>query len=403
MAATSQSLRSQFPRNKNANYGVQKEPIPGISLTSSLMSASLDSDRRYHKTTWQCTAVNFTGGTGKVPTVLTGVGVVGTLTLDLAVSAFNVPGAVTVHSGTETGFVTGDTVSVPDATGGAIIIGITAATGKVTAATVLSYGPSAIDPRLIIGNVYVIVGTTAVLETTATMEIFRALFNFQPISYGQLPIFFTEPWRNNTDGRATSWDMAGQGVFTFKFQMLPGWQQINITGTMIFDYIRNTAAGEIDQITYQGYIATGNFPAPRLQIIARKLLTPTLNGGDTIIAPNLIPTGWPILRMHFFPGTPGIISKLLMKADTQIQEQGQIGVSNAGATMDQLREELIERGFNLTLTNVAPSVAPDYSFVADYDQRIQNRLKVSNLGLTITSSIASPLTILQEYLETSYS
>lgn len=404
MAAT--SVRSQFPRNRNANYGVQKEPIAGINLTSTLMSVSLDSDRRYHKLTFQTTAINYTGGAANAVTMVTQNGHTTTgATATITVDAFGVPLTAAVNAGGTGTVATGDIVSIADATGAGAQWTVTASGGVISALAYVpgSATPTAIDPRLVIGNFYAIVGTTAVLETTAQMEIFRALFNFQPISYGQLPIFFTEPWRNTTDGRATSWDMAGQGVFTIKCQMTAGYKQVGVTGEMVFDYIRNTVAGEIDQITYQGYIATGTFPAPRLQIIARKLLTPSLNGGDTIVAPQLIPTGWPILRMHFFPGTPGTISKLLMKADTQIIEQGQIGASNAGSVMDQLREELIERGFNLTLTNTAPSVAPDYSYVADYDQRIQNRLKVSNIGLTITSSIAEPLTILQEYLETSYS
>ena len=169
MAAT--SLRSMYPRNRNANYGVQKEPIPGISLTPSLMSTSLDSDRRYHKLTFQTMAVNFTGGLALVPRAVTTAApvTVGTLNFDLAVSAFGVPGAITIHSGTESGWTTGDTFTFTDATGGQFLGIVTAAAGSWTGATVVSFGPSAIDPRLVICNVYVIVGTTAVLETTAQM------------------------------------------------------------------------------------------------------------------------------------------------------------------------------------------------------------------------------------------
>lgn len=393
--------RGQFRRNPNANYGIQREPVPGIALSSSLMSVTHDSDRRYHEFDWQCSAVNYTGGAEKAITKVTGSGVGGTATI--TVSAYQVPLTAAVNTG-GSGYVTADIVSVADATGAGAQWTVTASAGAITALTLVpnTASATAIDPRLIISNIQLIVGTTAVVETTAAMEIFRALFNFQPISYGHFPIYFTEPWRNLTDARATSWDMAGQGTFTTKFTMVPGYQSVGITGTMYFDYIRNTVAGEIDQVSFQNFITSGAYPLPKLKIIARKLLTPTLNGNDTIIQPQLIPTGWPILRMHFFPANAGTINKILMKADTQIIEQGLIG--NQGALLDQMREGLIERGFNTAVSAVAPSVNPDYSYVSDYDQRVQNQLKVASLNLTLTSSGGQQgLTILQEVLQSSYS
>lgn len=404
--AAAASPRAQFPRNRNANYGIQTEPVPGIALSSTLMSVSHDCDRRYHNFDYQVVAVNYSGGAGKAVTMITAGHTSTGATATITTNGFGVPVTAAVVAGGTGTVATGDLVSIADATGAGAQWTVTASGGVISALTYVanSATPTAIDPRLVVSDIQLIVGTTAVIQTTAAMEIFRALFNFQPISYGHLPIYFTEPWRNLTDARATSWDMAGQSTFTTKFTMVPGYTSVGIAATMDFDYIRNTVAGEIDQVTYQSYVASGSFPAPRLQIISRKLLTPTLNGGNTLIQPALIPTGWPILRMFFFPATPNTLTQILMKADTQIIQQGYIGAQNGGAVVDQMREQLIQRGFNLTLTNSGTSIAPDYSYVADYDQRVQNKLKVSNLGLQLTSTGGQQgLTILQEVLETSYS
>jgi hypothetical protein len=407
MPATASTAPRRYPRNPLANYGIQIEPIPGINLTNSLMNVSLDCDKRYHNLTWECIAVNYTGGAGlAIVKVVSASGAGGTATL--AVNGFQVPTTIGTFSG-GTGWAVNDTFTVTDATGkGAVFTVNTVSSGAITAATYVANSATAtpIDPRLLISNIQLIVGTTAVVESTAAMEIFRADVNENYLtrrSLGQLPIYFTEPWRRTTDGRVTSWDMAGQNVFSIKFTMVPGYVNVGIAGAMVFDYIRNTAAGEIDQVTYQGYVNSGNFPAPQLRIIARKLLTPTLNGGDTLIQPALIPTGWPILRLHMFPATVGTITKILMKADTQIVAQGQVGNTVNGSVMDQLIEFNKQWGFATALSTTAPSINPDWSYIADYDQRIANALKVSSLQLTVTSTQAEGLTILQEYLETSYS
>jgi hypothetical protein len=407
MPSTASTAPRRYPRNPAANYGIQIEPIPGINLTNTLMNVSLDCDKRYHSLTWECTAVNYTGGAGLAITKVTSAsGSGGTATL--TVTGFQVPLSIGTFSG-GTGWAVNDTFTVTDTTGkGAVFTVTTVSSGAITGATYNANSATAtpIDPRLLISNIQLIVGTTAVVESTAAMEIFRADINENWVnrrSLGQLPIYFTEPWRRTTDGRVTSWDMAGQNVFSVKFTMIPGYVNVGIAGAMVFDYIRNTAAGEIDQVTYQQYVNSGNFPAPQLRIIARKILTPTLNGGDTLILPSLIPTGWPILRLHMFPGTVGTITKVLMKADTQIIAQGQVGNTNNGALMDQLIEFNKQWGFNTALSTTAPNINPDWSYISDYDQRIANALKVSSLQLTVTSTIAEGLTMLQEYLETSYS
>jgi len=385
---------SRVQRNAMANFGRQLEPIAGITLSTGQMLANLDCDRRYHRLLFQTTAVNYTGGTGLAVTNLTAPAAAAG-TADLAVSN-GVPGAVSGIAGAATGWTTGDKGVIADATGAGATFTATAAAGALTALVYdpASATPTAVNPLLVIGAIQISVNGSPIIDTSAALEINRALFNNALISYGQLPIFFTEPWRNiNRWPAITSWDLAGQKTFSVKFFFLPGFVNIGVAGVYEYDFIRNTIAGEIDGPTYQAAIAAGNAPAPLLQIIARHTFTPQLNGGDSII--NNIPFNWPILRMHMVAGTPATLTKVIINQDGQIAEQGQVGASAGGAVLDQLRESLIEYGFNTAIF--------DYSYVADKSQRIQDALKVgASLKLTVTSTIAEGLTILQERLQSRF-
>ncbi len=396
-----------FSRNLAANFGPQIEPIAGITLNSTQMTYTQPSDRRYFVNMHQVTAVNYTGGVASAVTFVSGTAGHTTTgaTATITVSAFNVPLTAAVNAGGTGTVATGDIVAIADATGQGALWTVTASGGVISALTYVanSATPSAIDPRLVIGNVYITVGTTNVIESTAAMELFRPIFNQIPLTLGQFPIYFRENWRNAFGSRANTWDMAGQGVFATKFNINPGYLLVNITGITVYDYVRNTTAGEIDQVTYQQYVASGNYPLPSLKIISRQLLTMTMTGGDYIMPTANIPTGWPILRLHFFPGTPGQISKVLMKSDSDIRLQGYVGASAAGSVVDQINEWLIENGFRRNISTTAPSVNPDFSYVADYDQRTSNQLKVANLNLTLTNAGGGPLTVLMERLQNSYS
>lgn len=384
-------------RNPNANYGTQVDQLGGINVGNNIVLVNLDPDKRYHNIRLQVTAVNYTGGTGLVPIVLTGVGVVGTLTMDLAVNAFGVPTTVTVHSGSESGFVTGDTVTVPDATGAGVIISITAAAGSVTGATVLSIGtPTAAPVGGVLGIAQLLVNGSPVRDVTVQQMVNMQLFNQLVPSLGQATFFFTEPWRNFTRWPdITAWDMVGQNTFSLKIAITSGWQQVNIVGTYEYDYNRNTVYGVIDQATYQSALAQGKAPAPMLHIIAHHAFTPTLNAGANILTGAQIPITAPILRMHCEGSTPGDIYESILLQDGNTVENGFIGVQNAGAQLDQLREELTERGFDTSVF--------DYSYVSDKGQRIQDVLKfASSMKWSLYSTISQGLTVLQETLHAVY-
>jgi hypothetical protein len=389
---------SRVSRNPNANFGRLIDFLPGMSgLTpqGGQPLVNFDCDRRFHRVLLNCSAVNFTGGTSLTATKISSTSGAALL-VDVTVNAFGVVTAIIPHAGNAgTGWVTADTMTFTDKTGTGFIGTVTAAAGAVTAIAI-TYGGNAspINPATLVGAIQLSVNGSPIVDTTASWELNRALFNNEPIALGQLPIFFTEPWRNiNRWPEITSWDMAGQKTFAMKLTINPGFTSPNVTGIYEYDYIRNTVAGEIDAPTYQSAIASGNAPAPMLHIIARHLFTPQLSGGQTILPGGTPPIDWPILRLHFAAGTAGTLTQAIIKADNQIYEQGYIG--QVGTQMDQLREMITEYGFNATIF--------DYSYVADKTQRIQSALKIgAELKIQLTSTIQEICTILQERVQARY-
>jgi len=393
MATTATRLR----RNPNLNFGTVVDQLGGIQVGSGIVLVNFDTDRRFHNVRYQVTAVNYTGGATMTLTVLTGSGTVGTATANLTVNAYGVPTAVTFAAGTSSGFTTGDHVTVVDATGQGLVISIVAAAGVLSTGTILTAGtPTAAPAGKVIGTIQQLVNGSPVRDTTAQDELNCALFNGEVISLGQLPIFYTEPWRNFTRWPAiTSWDMAGQSTFAHKMVINPGYQQVNVVGTYEYDFVRNTVQGELDQQTFQAALAAGKAPAPVLHIIARHNFTPTLNAGVNILTGQQIPFTWPILRMHLLGSTKGDLTQSILVTDNLTAESGFIGASANGGQLDQLTEELHERGFVTTIY--------DYSYVADKGQRISDCLKVaSSLKWSLYSTIAQGLTVLQERLQSRY-
>lgn len=398
MATTTQQARLR--RNPNLNFGTVVDQLGGIQVGSGIVLVNFDTDRRFHNVRYQVTAINYTGGTLLKPVILTGSGVVSTDTITLTVNAFGVPTAASWVGTAGTGFVAHDHVSVVDATGKGLVLDvstISGAGGYPTALAILTAGtPSAAPAGKVIGTIQQLVNGSPVRDTTAQDELNTSLFNGETIGLGQLPIFYTEPWRNFTRWPAiTSWDMAGQNTFAHKMAITAGYQQVNVVATYEYDFVRNTVAGEIDQQTYQAALAAGKAPAPVLHVIARHNFTPTLNAGVNILTGQQIPFNWPILRMHILGSTAGDITQSILQTDNLTAESGFIGASSNGAQLDQLIEELKERGFVTTIY--------DYSYVADKGQRISDCLKIaSSLKWSVYSAIAQGLTVLQERLQSRY-
>lgn len=397
---------ARIQRNRAANYGTQIDQLGGIQVGSSIILVNLDTDRRFHNVRFQITAINYTGGAARAVTMVTQNGHTTTgATATITVNAYGVPVSAAVGAGGTGTVATGDIVAIADPTGAGAQWSVTASGGVISALVYVpnSATPTAANAGAILGVCQLLVNGSPAGDLTAQQESNRALFNNITISLGQLPFFFTEPWRNAqgrpgfpNPAKITSWDMAGQNTFAIKMAVNPGYQSVGCVGIYEYDFIRNTVQGEIDAATYQSALAAGNAPNPALFIIARHAFTPTLNAGQNILTGAQIPIlPWPILRMHCVGSTPGNLTQSILLQDGQTVESGFIGAQNNGGQLDQLREPLIEAGFNVNLF--------DYSFVSDKGQRIQDVLKfAAAMKWSLYSAISQGLTIVQERLQTRY-
>jgi hypothetical protein len=403
--ATMLSASDILRQNPYLNLGRQRSFITGIQGVSAGGQAQINfpTDRRFHRLIFQCTAVNFTGGTALVAKALTGSGT--GLTVDVTVNGSFQVATIVQHSGAAgSGFTTGDTITFTDATGVGFVGTVTASSGAVTAIAITIAGtPSAINPALFCSTVKILVNGVNVADLTAAQEINRAKFNFAnttgfsfPLA-GQLPILFTEPWRKYLRWpEITSWDMAGQQSFQIQIAINSNIVTPGLTGQMEFDYVRNTVAGPILAKIYQQLIGQGNAPAAMLNPISRHAFTFQLNAGLNLVGQGQIPFNFPILRMYLLGSVPGNITQLEIDQDSNKVLEGYIITQNAGAQLGQENEMLNEYSFNNGIF--------DAVYVSDMGNRPQDALKcVSNLQLKIYSAVAQSLTIIQEKLPKAYS
>jgi len=406
MAATAKSsVRAIMRANPYLNIGRQRNFITGIQGVSSGGQAQINfaTDRRYHRLLFQCSAINYTGsGTTPVAlTKITGAGV-GTPTGYLTI-VNGVPTAITISTGGTSGFAQGDTLSIADASGAGLVITVaTVSSGAIVTATVpqtttAGCTPTAISPSKFCTTVKLLVNGVNICDLTAAQEISRNLFNGMAIGTGQLPILFTEPWRNLTRWpEITSWDMAGQNSFQIQIAISPTVVSPQLTGIMEFDYVRNTVAGPVLQTVFQSMLAAGNAPAPILMPISRHAFTFQINAGMNLIGQGQIPFNYPILRLFLVGSSPGNITQLEIDQDSNKVLESFIGSSLNGSQVGQEIEALGEYGFVNSIFDAA--------YVADISQRIAAALKcTSNLQLKIYSTVAQSLTIIQEKLPKSYS
>ena len=402
MATTSGGGASaRVQRNPNANYGSQIDQLGGINVGSGGVLVNLDPDKRFHNIRLQVTAVNYTGtpgATAQAVTMITAGHTTTGATATITTNATGVPLTAAVVAGGTGTVATGDLVSIADPTGRGAQWTVTASGGVISALAYVpnSATPSAAPAGLVLGLAQLLVNGSPVRDVTVQQMLNMQLFNFGTVSLGQCPFWFTEPWRNFTRWPdITSWDMVGQNTFSLKIAINAGWLLVGVVGTYEFDYNRNTVHGVIDQATYQSALRKGNAPAPMLHIIGHHAFTPTLNAGANILTGAQIPITAPILRMHCTGSTPGDLYQSILIQDSNTVENGFIGPFSNGAQLDELREALIERGFNTAIF--------DYSFVSDKGQRIQDVLKfASSMKWSLYSTIAQGLTVLQETLHAVY-
>ncbi len=413
-----------LPNNKgrliNSINGIQGVAAGGQAL------ANLQVGLRVHRQTYQCTAVNYTAPT----VVLIGAGTYNaTLTPTVTNGVITAVAITTAGSGMSNATYTsaGGGVQITDATGVGAQLSIVVSGGAVTSVAIVSGGtPGPISPSVMCGVVKQSVNGTIMRDITADQILRIAIANGYVPNFGELPIFYTEPWRKaSRAAKITSWDLAGQSSFTTQFQIANGITTPGLAGSIEFDYGRN------------GPTVNGKF-TPVLQPVTQHSYSQQLAVGQNSIT--TIPITSPILRMWILGATPGAIYQAEIDQDSQkpmestyVQMaemyapygfqtgdvyQGQNGNGNNGwggssgpgntgvisSTYQQVATSTPNGPLNKAGFIAGNGVFPfDYAYISDPDQSIFNALRVANsLVVKLWSSVAQNCTIVVEALPGKY-
>jgi hypothetical protein len=380
------------PQNAVVNRGWQTNFISGITGVAVGGNAvvNLDVNKRYHGLIFQCTAVNYTGGAGKqIINIKVANAAAAGATATATLSNGAISSVAVVNGGNN--YTTGDTVSIQDATGTGAVLTVTAAVGVITAFTVTTSGtPSPINPATMLTSIRLLVNGVNMRDITPGNVIAISQANGYLPLLGNLPIFFTAPWRtSNVHNEISSWDMNGQSTFQVQIGISGTVTSPGVTGVYIFDYNRNAVpvAGNPNQL--QAF----------LQPVSQHQFSFPLVAGRNDL--NQLPFSYPIARLWFNTVTAGNITQVEIYQD---------GNKIFEATTSQMLEQYSEWGFclntsgNTTIPNGNTLGAPfAAAYISDPDQRPEKALSVQNSFIVrITVTAADTLTIVQEMLPGAY-
>ena len=384
-------------------------------------------NQRVHRIVFQPTAVNYSGAAGTaaaIPINTSGTG--GTFTLTVVNGVVT---AATVVAG-GTGYAVGDTVTFSDVTGtGAILTVNTESGGAIETFTVTNGGtPSAINPVTFFNSVKLLVNGVNMRDISPAAVIAIAQINGYPPQLGNLPIYFTEPWRNmNRHNEVTSWDLFNQGTFQIQLGISPLVTSPGLTGFIEFDYMRNAKMANVN-----GKMTTVYFLAP----VSHHSFTQQLVGGRNDV--NQLPWTNPISRIWIAGADPGNIyqlevyqdgNKVLEATAPQLYEaygeygfqflpllQNQYEVSNGEVVITtQSYTDKAPYGLELNSPTTGLIKAPpplallpanvfDAAFIADPDQRLLKALKcASSLNVRVYCNVPQAVTFVMEALPGAYS
>lgn len=350
---------------------------------------NLPVNRRMHRLKFQCTAVNYTGGAGQAITAITGSGTAATGTLTIS---NGVPTAITIVAGGSDWNV-GDTFTIADATGTGFVGTVATVTGGppgalATATVTVAGTPSAISPATFFSSMKLLVNGVNMRDISPADTIKIAQANGLFPDLGELPIYFTAPWRNvNQANEVGSWDLFGQATFSIQFSISGTVTSPGLVGIEEFDYARNL-------------LPDGK---PFLQPTAHHAFGfPVVIGRNDI---NTLPIDYPISRMWIYGSTPGQLSQIELFQD---------GNKPMEATLEQMKESYQDYGFqfgrvNYENANWASSAALqgaieqpvyfDAAFISDPDQRWGKALSVDkSMILRLYSAVAQQVTVVMETL-----
>lgn len=232
-----------------------------------------------------------------------------------------------------------------------------------------------VSPITMLNSVKFVVNGINMRDISPAHIIGIAKANGYTPAVGELPIFFTEPWRNSlVPNDSNSWDMFGQSTFALQFGInvtnTPG-----ITGVMEFDYLRNTRKDE------------KGIELPFLAPVAHHAFTFNGVGGQNSL--NTIPFDYPISRIWL--DTPN--SRITL---VEVFQDGNKVVEGTPAQLNAFAAQ-----YGIAAGGVADEFEVSVPF--DVDGRWWKALKCANsYNVRVTLSAADTITIVQETLPGAY-
>jgi hypothetical protein len=370
--------------------------ITGVAAGASAI-VNLPTNARYHRLTFQCKAVNYTGGTSETVVRITGSGTGATITPTIVNGA--VTGGTVTAGGS--GWNVGDTFTLTDTTGIGFVGTVATVTGgppgAIATFTVTSGGsPSAISPATFFTGIKLSVGGVNMRDISPAQTVALSQYCGYVPKLGELPVFFTAPWRNvNFHNEVTSWDVFGQSSFSVTFNISPNVVNPTLVGVMEFDYFRN-----LKPVTSTAGGKTTTTKVPFLQPVSQHAYSIPVPAG--IFTINTIPWNYPISRMYLVGSSPGNIAELDV-----FQDQNEV----LQTTAEQNQQMYLEYGFlaspatngNTSVPNGTVTSPFDVAYISDPDQRYWKALKCANsLNVRVTSAVAQTVTVIVEAMPGAY-
>jgi hypothetical protein len=230
------------------------------------------------------------------------------------------------------------------------------------------------DATTIVSLVELVVNGIVIRSATpATFINVAKTYRYTPAT-GEIPIFFSEFWRNESprSAEATSWDMFGQQTFVVRLTFLAPGGGVGIQSILAdFDTKRNT------------YRNASGQEVPFLAIV--KYTDISLNAASGLNDFTTIPTVWPIQRM-FLDISANAVSRVDLFADNNVKVWEATKAENA----------IVLNPNDITATFF------EYPMPFDFDDRVDSSLKTSTIDLRVTTTGAATLTVHWQQLVNGY-
>ena len=215
------------------------------------------------------------------------------------------------------------------------------------------------DPTTIVSLVELVVNGIVIRSwAPATYINLAKTYRYTP-GTGEIPIFFTEFWRNQNprSAEATSWDMFGQQTFVVRLTFLSPGGGVGIQSIVAdYDLKRNTRRDP----------ATGK-DVPFLAIVKCSDISIVAASGTNDVT--TIPVNWPIQRI-FTDVSANAISSVQIYGDNNVK------VWEATKTENQY----------LLNANALTGTFFEYPVPFDYDDRLESNLKTSTIDFRLVTT-----------------